>query len=110
MEIKGWDYTVAPCRTGFAPVFYIVPDDDWVYYTNINGPLHVPVRIDGTGLYDGFHWIRVDEQPQTTWRMGFLPGDFIGFPETMGTCTIQPPIVDDIFPRPPLWCTTNGCC
>lgn len=111
IEISGWDYTVSPCATQVCPVFYVLPDDTWVSYTRINGYLNIPVLIEGTGLYDGIHWIRVDQQPQTLWNMGFLTEiSFNGYPPYNGRCTIYPSHGETDLVSEPLACIQNGCC
>lgn len=109
MQIQGWDYATSNCQSGYSPIFYIIPDDSWVYYTRINGPLHVPVAIDGTGLYDGSYWVRVDRQPDTLWHIGFIPIDFTGYPGEPGTCSLRQ--IDDAKPsRRRLGCIDTACC
>ena len=108
LPILGWDYTVSSCSSEFSPVFYFIPDYEWVSYLNINGPINVPVRITGTNKYDGTFWIRVDKQPETLWHVGFLPLNFWGYPEWMGSMELN---VEEKKPLPPfLQCQLNGCC
>lgn len=108
LPIQGWDYTVTSCQSDFIPVFYFIPDYEWVSYININGPRNIPIRIQGTGTYDGTYWIKVDRQPETLWHVGFLPINFTGFPAGVGTVELTPV---EKPPLPPiLQCALNGCC
>ena len=109
LAIHGWDYTPSSCKTPYGPAFYFLPDYDWISYININGPLHVPVIITGTGLYDGEHWVKLDKQPETFWHIGFLKGDFIGYPRMMGQVKLN---AHSNLPMVPvcLKCQINGCC
>lgn len=107
LPIQGWDYTPTSCSSEFVPVFYFVPDYEWVSYININGPLNIPIRITGTGKYDGDYWIKVDKQPETLWHTGFLPLVFTGYPERMGSVELE--IRHQDIP-PFLACALNGCC
>lgn len=108
LPIQGWDYTVSSCSSKFCPVFYVVPDYEWISFLSINGYLHVPVQIRGTGTYDGTHWVKMDKQPETVWYVGFLPMEFRGQPNGIGTVRLHIP--EDTIPPPPLSCTVNGCC
>lgn len=110
LPIQGWDYTTTSCSSDFIPVFYFIPDYEWVSYLNINGPINVPIQITGTGLYDGKHWIRIDKQPETLWYMGFLSSfSFLGYPERMGNVELNDQFRKECAP-PFLQCEMNGCC
>jgi len=107
LPIQGWDYTPTSCQSDFVPAFYFIPDYEWVSYLNINGHRNVPIRITGTDRYDGKHWIRVDKQPETLWYVGFLPFNFTGYPQGVGSVELD--IRHQIIP-PFLQCEINGCC
>jgi len=111
MNIGGWDYTTAPCRTGYNPVFYFVPDFTFLSYIKFNGPLNVPVRISGTETYDGVYWIRVDQQPYTDWWAGFLPMPFHGYPPELGNIALSIPSDHETeYTCGVHSCVRSGCC
>jgi hypothetical protein len=107
LPIQGWDYTPTSCSSEFVPVFYFVPDYEWVSYLNINGHRNVPINITGTNKYDGKYWVKVDKQPETLWYVGFLPFVFTGYPEGVGNVELD--IRHQEIP-PFLKCAINGCC
>lgn len=108
LPIQGWDYTNTSCNSDFIPVFYFIPDYEWVSYLEINGPRNIPIRISGTGKYDGRYWVKTDKQPETLWYVGFLPIQFEGYPEGMGSVELDDHA--DICPPFFLQCELNGCC
>jgi len=110
MLIGGWDYAPSNCKTPFIPFFYFKPDQRFIYYKNINGNFHVPVTIQGTGLYDGFYWIRIDQQPFTSWHVGFLPTHFTGIPPNLGSISLTPPPPPPMNPSMVHSCVLNDCC
>ena len=109
LPIQGWDYTPTSCSSIYNPVFYFVPDYEWVSYLNINGHRNVPIKITGTGRYDGKYYIRVDKQPETLWYVGFLPLDFTGYPQGVGSVELH---IENVYKNVPpfLKCAINGCC
>lgn len=109
LPIQGWDYTVSSCSSEFNPVFYFVPNYEWVSFLSINGKINVPIQVVGTGKYDGKHWIRVDKQPETLWYVGFLPQIFSGYPNRMGSVELLIQSFQKTIP-PFLQCQVNGCC
>lgn len=110
LPILGWDYTTSPCATPYNPVFYFVPDQEWVFYKNINGSLHVPVLIHGSGLYDDHYWIRIDKQPATELWVGFLPIEFIGFPQHPGYVALAIPPATPLANHGLASCLLSDCC
>jgi len=110
MEIQGWDYAPSNCRTTYNPIFYFTPDADFLSYLKINGPLHIPIIIHDTIVYDGFYYVRIDKQPETTLYVGFLPTVFGGFPPTNGAVELSMkwPVIP--AENGPLWCVQTGCC
>lgn len=107
LPIQGWDYTPEPCGSDFVSAFYFIPDYEWVSYMNINGHRNIPIKITGTGRYDGGWWINVDKQPETLWWIGFLPFRFEGQPEGLGSVEL---VVKQPYTPPFLQCQINGCC
>ena len=114
MMIEGWDYTTAPCRTPDNPVFYFIPDYQWISYLNFNGPFNIPVKVENTGKYDGVYWIRMDQQPHTDWYAGFLPITFDGYPPSLGTVRLHIPPTNLVEDKDYMCgvhsCVRNGCC
>jgi len=109
LPIQGWDYTPTSCSSEFVPVFYFVPDYEWVSYLNINGHRNVPVKISGTNKYDGKYWVKIDKQPDTLWYTGFLPFKFTGYPQGVGNVELNIQNFNKDIP-PLLQCQLNGCC
>lgn len=107
LPIQGWDYYPSSCMSGFSPVFYFIPDYEWVAYLNIHGPINIPIQISGSKKYDGHYWIKIDKQPDTLWHVGFLPFPFDGPPPNMGHVALDPWMPD--IPQF-LECELNGCC
>lgn len=106
IQIGGWDYTTTSCSSGYVPVFYFIPNYEFVSYVRINGTQHIPVFIEGTDIYDGSHWVRVDKQPYTEWHMGFLNCPFQNYPNHTGTVKLNMPSTT----IRPLSCVLNDCC
>ena len=76
-------------------------------FININGNFHIPVKIQGSTYYDGKHWITIDQQPETSWYIGFINNvKFVGYPDFNGSFGL------DWKPKnvSPLTCVVNGCC
>jgi hypothetical protein len=108
MEIEGWDYAPSQCSSRVSALFYFIPDRDVVSFLNINGNLHVPFSVEGTVMYDGVYFGRVDKQPMTDYHVVFLPVEFIGFPPSNGKVTLKAEF--RCRERGVLTCIKNGCC
>lgn len=109
LPIQGWDYTVTSCSSDFIPVFYFIPNYEWISFLSIHGPMNVPIHIKNSGKYDGKYWIRIDKQPETLFHVGFLPSTFKGYPPQMGHVELTIPHYNQTIP-PFLQCEINGCC
>lgn len=80
-------------------------------FLRINGDLHVPVRVEGSDLYDGEYFVRMDKQIYTNYFIAFLPIEFKGFPPSFGKLFLEPEFrcPDEQEPRV-LSCIKNKCC
>lgn len=108
--IGGWDYASYSCgREDNVPVFYFIPDYEFISFLNINGYRHIPVRIEGSEEYDGEYWITMDKQPDTVWYTGFIHDkSFTGYPAKNGSVSLNLPT--QYVPTSKLSCVVNGCC
>lgn len=108
ITIEGWDYAPYQCNSKMQALFYFIPNWEMISFLRINGNLHVPVFVKGTGLYDGHYFARLDKQPGTDYHIVFLPLEFKGFPEKKGTMDLVP---DFRCHKPELLtCIKNHCC
>lgn len=107
MQIGGWDYTTSSCTSDYRPVFYFIPDYEFISYIRINGMKHIPVKIENTQIYDGNYWICVDRQPNTEWHMGFLDNKFSKYPQNNGNVRLNLPSIKILKE---LTCVLNDCC
>jgi preprotein translocase subunit Sec61beta len=71
MKITSWRQLSYNNNT-FIPVLFFTPNFDIKMYTNQFGYLDVPIMIQGTEIYDGFHYATINEATS----LGGCPSDF----------------------------------
>jgi hypothetical protein len=60
LKIEYWSQ-ISHIQNNLIPVFFFYPSLEFLSFIRQKGQTHVPIVIEGTHLYDGLHYVTVDE-------------------------------------------------